>query len=868
MTRSGSFQPPMSLQCELTVVSRIDIRYILTLSTSTLRLHFAEAGSLRYVRPPQRSSPLITHRLFTAFFVGFCMSSATVAYSAPPDFAHDIAPILREHCGKCHIGANKKGGLSLNTRATLLTGGDDGKVIVPGKSGESRLYAAVISRDPDVQMPPQGARLTDAQVAKLKEWIDAGANWDEGFVFQKPSYEPPLKPRRPELPPTVSQRSHPIDRLIDADLAKQRRQRPAALDDIAFVRRTALDLTGLLPSVESIKEFLADKSPDRRTKWIDQLLADETAYAEHWLTFWNDLLRNDYGGTGFITGGRKQISKWLYQALIENKPYDQMARELISPSPESAGFSEGIRWRGTVSAGQTVEIQFAQSVGQAFLGINLKCASCHDSFIDRWKLDEAYGLAAIYANQPQEIHRCDKPIGRQAVASWFFPELGQVVASDPQPERLKQLAELMTHPDNGRFTRTIVNRLWQRMMGRGIVHPVDAMQSEPWNADLLDYLAVNFAENRYDLKQTIKFIATSAAYQSQSEVIDPQADQQNYTYGGPRAKRMTAEQFVDAVWQITGSAPRTYDAPVVRRKADGLSPELSKLTAQWVWSTAEGSSAVPKAGEAITIRKQFTLPAAPTRAGGVFTCDNSCDCYVNGKKVFASTSWERIEGVSLESSLRAGNNEVLIVGKNGGSDPNPAAILCEIFVRLPDGTSQTIASDATWEWSSTLPKPDGKFAKAPQDWAKAVPAANQGVWGSRINGEVLTQLTHVALKPQRMVRASLLKADFLQKMLGRPNRDQIVTTRPNELSTLEAIDLNNAQPLADSLVAGSKTWVQKYASQPDRLVDNIYLTLLSRMPTTEERALSVEALGPSYDEQSVQDLLWAVLMQPEFQLVR
>ena len=868
LNRAVGFQRPMSWHCALTVVMLIDIRYILISSHSTLRLHFAEARGLRYVGPPQRSSPLFTHRFFTAFAVGLVLTSISVAYSAPPDFAHDVAPIIREHCGKCHLGANKKGGLSLNTRATLLAGGDDGKVIVPGKSGESRLFTAVVSRDPDLQMPPQGARLTDTQVAKLKEWIDAGANWDEGFVFQKPSYEPPLKPRRPELPPIIGLRSHPIDRLIDADLTRQRRQRPAPLDDVAFARRTALDLTGLLPSVESLNSFLADKDPDRRTRWIDQLLADETAYAEHWLTFWNDLLRNDYGGTGFITGGRKQISKWLYQALIENKPYDQMARELISPSPESAGFGDGIRWRGTVSAGQTVEIQFAQSVGQAFLGINLKCASCHDSFIDRWKLDEAYGLAAIYATQPQEIHRCDKPIGRKAVASWLFPELGQVVATDPQPERLKQLASLMTHPENGRFTRTIVNRLWQRMMGRGIVHPVDAMQSEPWNADLLDYLAVDFAENRYDLKQTLKLIATSAAYQSQSEIIDPQADQQNYTYGGPRAKRMTAEQFVDAVWQITGSAPKSFDAPFVRGKADGLSPELSKLSGLWVWSSADASLAIPKAGEAISIRKKFNLPAVPTRAGGVFTCDNSCECYVNGKKVFSSTNWERIEGVSLESSLRAGNNEVLIVGKNGGSDPNPAAIFCEIFVRLPDGTSQTIASDATWEWTSTLPGPNGKFSNEPKDWANAIPAANQGVWGSRTGSELLVQLTHVALKPQRMVRASLLKADFLQKMLGRPNRDQIVTTRPNELSTLEAIDLNNAQPLADSLSAGSKIWLQKFASQPDKLVDNIYLALLSRSPSAEERALSVEALGTSYDEQSVQDLMWAVLMQPEFQLVR
>ena len=364
-------------------------------------------------------------------------------------------------------------------------------------------------------MPPKGPRLSDKQVNLLKEWIDAGAAWEEGFVFHKPTYEPPLAPRRPELPPVMAGRTNPIDRLIDSYLSAQKQPRPAQIDDVAFARRTSLDLNGLLPDVDSLKQFLADQRPNRRDLWIQRLLSNDAAYAEHWLTFWNDLLRNDYGGTGFITGGRKQISKWLYEALIENKPYDTMARELIAPSAESAGFSEGIRWRGTVSAGQTVEIQFAQSVGQVFLGINLKCASCHDSFIDRWKLDEAYGLAAIYATQPMDIHRCDKPIGRQAEAKWLFPELGNITASDPQPDRLKQLAKLMTHPDNGRFTRTIVNRLWHHLMGHGIVHPVDAMQSEPWNADLLDFLAVDFADHQYDLKHTLQMIATSAAYQSQ-----------------------------------------------------------------------------------------------------------------------------------------------------------------------------------------------------------------------------------------------------------------------------------------------------------------------------------------------------------------
>ena len=174
-----------------------------------------------------------------------------------------------------------------------------------------------------------------------------------------------------------------------------------SISDREFARRVSLDLVGLLPTPEQLRQFLNNPSATRRQELVDELLGNPIAYADHWLTFWNDLLRNDYIGTGFITGGRKQITSWLHASLVANKPYDQMVRELIAPSSESEGFIQGIRWRGEVSASQTNEIQFAQSISQAFLGINMKCASCHDSFIDRWKLHEAYGLAAIYARSEE-----------------------------------------------------------------------------------------------------------------------------------------------------------------------------------------------------------------------------------------------------------------------------------------------------------------------------------------------------------------------------------------------------------------------------------------------------------------------------------
>ncbi len=450
---------------------------------------------------------------------------AATASGAEVDFAHEIVPLLKQQCGKCHAGTQKKGGFSINLRESLLAGGESGVAVIAGKSQQSELYQRITSQDDATRMPPEGDPLTAVQVDLIARWINEGAKWEAGFTFGPRQYEPPLKPRMPELPPPQAGRDHPLDRILDASLIQSGKPIPAPLNDEAFLRRASLDLVGLLPTLEQRDAFLHDKSPDKRARLVRDLLARDLDYAEHWLTFWNDLLRNDYAGTGFITGGRKQISKWLYEALVANKRYDDFVRELIAPpSADSSGFADGIRWRGEVSAGQTVEIQFAQSVGQAFLGINLKCASCHDSFVDRWTLEEAYGLAAVYSQRPLELHRCDKPLGKMAQPAWLFKELGQIDAKAAQPARLKQLADLMTDRDNGRFTRTIVNRLWHRLMGRGIVHPVDAMQSEPWNSDLLDYLAEHLVEHDYDLKQTLELIATSQAYQARAERVTDESD--------------------------------------------------------------------------------------------------------------------------------------------------------------------------------------------------------------------------------------------------------------------------------------------------------------------------------------------------------
>lgn len=637
------------------------------------------------------SESMITRFLLAIAVTMVALPLMAQTSASKPDFAHEVVPILRAKCAKCHTSGTYKGGVSFDTREDLLKS----KAAVISKSAESELWKRITTKDAEERMPPKGEPLSEKEVRILAAWIDGGLAWEPGFSFKPAAYVAPLHPRRVTLPPAHTGREHPIDRIIDAHLATKKVPAPPRLDDAAFTRRVSFDLIGLPPTAGELNAFRVDSSPEKRAKLVRRLLAEERSYADHWMAFWNDLLRNEYKGTGYIDKGRVQITAWLYQSLLENKPYDRFTRELINPTSDSEGFARGIKWRGAVNASQVVELQFAQNVGQVFFGANLKCASCHDSFIDAWKLDDAYGLAAVIADKPLAVHRCDKPTGATAGPKFLFPQLGTIEAQASKEKRLEQLATLVTHPDNGRFTRTIANRLWDRLMGHGIVHPVDVMGNRPWNEDLLDYLAVYLADNGYDLKKLLEHIATSEAYQSRSsphgeELVD------EYGFRGPEVKRLTAEQFVDALWMVTGVAP--------------------------------------------------AKPLAP--------------------------------------------------------------------------------------------------AKIPA-FADATPTE------------------------RRFVRATLVHCDDLMRSLGRPNREQVVTTRPEQLTTLQALDLLNGKTLTGMLATGAVNILKANPSATSQQITEwLFIRMLSRPPTADELKTLAGVLGETPTAESVADALGIVVMLPEFQLVR
>jgi mono/diheme cytochrome c family protein len=470
------------------------------------------------------------------------------------DFAHDVMPIFKESCVQCHANGKSKGGLKMDTREALLKGGESGPSIIEGNSAKSLTIQLVAGADEERIMPAKGKKLTPEQIGVLRAWIDQGAAWPKELSLGSQWKSAPVEPRRPEIPVAApgSGLTNPIDLILQPYFAQHKITPGKAVDDRVYARRVYLDIVGLVPPPAEMEAFVADQSSDKRAALVRKLLADKPNYAAHWMTFWNDALRNDYKGTGYIDGGRKYITQWLYDALTTNKPYNAFVRDLVTGENGAAGFTGGIIWRGVVNASQTREMQAAQNISQVLMGVNMKCASCHDSFISDWKLDDAYGLAGIYADGALDMAQCEKPLGKVAKLKFLYPQLGEIDATKPKEERVKQLAEIMTSERNGRLTRTIVNRVWQRMLGRGFVEPADEMDNEPWDADLLDALAVRFAEDGYDVQKLIELIATSRAYQLPA-VVATEENAEDYVFAGPGIKRMSAEQFVDAVVALTGA---------------------------------------------------------------------------------------------------------------------------------------------------------------------------------------------------------------------------------------------------------------------------------------------------------------------------
>lgn len=726
------------------------------------------------------------------------------------EFARDVHPVLQARCGGCHSPNGKQGGLSVATVDSLKQGGANGTAIVPGDSSASLLIDRITGKKQPV-MPLGGAPLSEKEVALIRQWIDGGASGDTAPAN---TWVAPLKPRKVKPPAG----GLPVDAFLYQYWKSHKVQPPAAVSDELFLRRAYFDLHGLPPTPRERKAFLADPN---RSRLIDSLLANKQRYAEHWVSFWNDLLHNDEGVVYY--GERKSITKWLLNALQENIPYDVFVSKLIDPSGPSdpEGFIMGVNWRGDINASQTPAMQAAQNSAQVFLGVNIKCASCHDSFINSWKLKDAYGLASFFTKEPLEIVRCDAKTGEMSDVRFLFHELGEV----PEGPRTAAAAKLFTHPDNGRLTRTFVNRIWTRLIGRGIVENSDDMDAEPWSADLLDWLAEDFAENGYDVQRLLRSIMNSAAYQAQP-VKTASTD---HVFRGPEVRRLTAEQFADAVSAISG---------------------------QW-------RSTLPGKSEPAEYVRDWKLKASPlARAMGRPVRDLAVT--VRAEDPSTLQALELINGETLALMLQRGGTYLA-----GQMEPAPEPLADSGVVSNP----QNIDVDLTGQKELKLLIADqGSYdpTRVIAGWGDAV------LQGPKRTVRLIDLMkTSVKLKPKkgRVMRAVTAKPGTVLTVPAEGFTRFRATVGIDAASAISEINprvrflVYSEEPDPSRLlkVEGSPpVALPKTGLAAGELVDSLFEYAFSRRPTPKEREIAV---AMAKDAAGIADLLWILVLSPEFQFL-
>ena len=763
----------------------------------------------------------------------------------------EVRAIFAHNCYQCHSENKKKGELVLDNKRGVFKGGESGPVIIAGKPEESEIYKRItLPPDHDDVMPKKGKVLKANEIALIELWIKKGAHWADKALKVFP--EAPLALTKPDLPQD-NHHHHPVDKLLDVYFEGNRVEWPEIVDDNTFIRRAYLDIIGLLPDPEEVDKFVNRQDPDKRDRLIDDLLNDHHNYTQHWLSFWNDLLRNDYSGTGFITGGRKQITDWLYKSLLENKPYNFLIKELVNPGEESEGFIKGIRWRGVVNASQRTEMQAAQNIGQSLMGMNVKCASCHNSFVSNLTLEQAYGFATVFADSALELNRCDKPIGKMAKVNFLYTELGSVEA-ETLKERLLKLSQVMVKPENGRLYRTITNRIWKRLLGRGIIEPVDEMDNAPWDTAMLDWLAADFIDSGYDLKHLIRMIMTSKAYQLPAahykDIKDIKSDK--YVFTGPVIRRMSAEQFCDAVSQVI--APVYY--------AVAYDPASKGLSSKRIWHREQkfDRDVLPEPGKRY-FRHVFTLADKGVQlAEALISVDHSYILYINGQSVARGADWRKTERLNVKDLLIPGENIIALEGINEGSIPNPAGILFAMRVGYDDGEETLVQAGESWK--STANQPEEGWTNLGFDdkgWIK-VKIYGSKHWDRLVNFKFEEDGNEFA-------RASLVRQHPLMKALGRPSRENVATSRDEQATLLQALELTNGSYFNGILEEGANKWLEEYGNNSNEIVVTLYQKSFGRKPTKQEKKVMLRALGNIPDKESVQDLLWATLLLPEFQFI-
>ncbi|QDU50608.1 DUF1549 and DUF1553 domain-containing protein [Gimesia panareensis] len=373
---------------------------------------------------------------------------------------------------------------------------------------------------------------------------------------------------------------HQIDQLITQARQQQQVQAAPRSTDAEFMRRVYLDLTGKIPPVAEVRQFLADSAPDKRERLIDRLLASP-GFVVHFTSLWRNILIPEAGTDPLARQQVPEFEAWLRSQLQQDTSYDALVRAIVG-----APFDETTRTTGQTTAAEPTARAFylvkqlkpeslAASTSRAFLGVRIECAQCHDHPFDTWKQDQFWQFAAFFANidQPQP-NSFLTPANLREVSGKpeiKIPDTNRLVEATylngkqpnwkETPSRPRQrLSEWITSAQNPYFAKATANRVWSLFFGRGIVDPVDDFSSTnpASHPELLEVMARAFQKHDYDLKYLIREITNSETYQLTSRQTDPSQSRVEW-YGKMPTRGLTAEQIFANLVQATGFFRQTAE---------------------------------------------------------------------------------------------------------------------------------------------------------------------------------------------------------------------------------------------------------------------------------------------------------------------
>ena len=747
-------------------------------------------------------------------------------------------------------------------------------------------------------------------------------------------------------------KSAEIDKLVAADLAKNKLEANAPATDEVFLRRIYLDVVGRVPTKKEVLEFNDSKDSNKRAKLIDTLLAGD-GYTQNMFNFWSDVLRlqSTPVGGGQSAASGYSYAKWLKQSLSSNKPYDQLVRELITARGTS--YENGAT--GFYIRDYNMPLDNMAVTTQIFLGTSMVCAQCHDHPFDKWtQLDyyqmaaHTYGMEGTNGLDNPDFYKAVRPAGKgkavkngkatakglvgnggvgdkAAATTTKNDRLGNYKPGDvtramteilrplrynhvvengnkqlrlpgdyrydnakpkqiieptipasfskdgtiakPGEEPSKEYAAWMTSKNNPRFTMTVANRLWRKMMGVGLIEPVDEISDStvPSNPALMTMLEQTMKDLNYDMKAFFKMVLNSKTYQAAAYTKDLELGDQ-YHFQGPLLRRMTSEQVWDsmvALYKPAADKPskmQEFAGEAQLRRVEWLDRALHALSTDELIEGAKKIADVQKRLSEGVREAQVKLQEATK---------NHDDAGVRAAKRVVAEQRKRIDEEVEDLVFTMGWKKFAELAREGKlkeqvDDPEFAAEIASVLKTKKNGEDLHI-DEALSVYNKQL-KAKSEVQRKAQD-KEIADRLRVDTKSERNAFEAWEQVRDTVAVRAADLKSPSPNGHFLREF-GQSDRE-LVNNGSAEATVGQSLMLLNGKYFRSMMnpytMIGRALTASKDA---DQAIDNIYMATMSRNATEDEKQVLREIIKDPSDAQQKGEALWAVINTRQFLFVQ